>query len=442
MNRSRIYSCIHSACRCSALLLTLLLLGACGGGGGSSGGNTSVVPDSASAPAAQDAGGGLVSIESFQSGNTTTNSSGTAPSADSLANFVDAANAYTLDVLHAEVQGAEPDAIATSPVLLSSLQLLAAGARGSSADEFDALETRLGPRDQWATLLRAALQDAGPSRSLGASADATFLPAFLQAAFNVASVSIDSHVYVANPDARLSVIDRVNVLPPFDSVEAFTGIYANGTSHYQAPMLRVTTGAKRLDGTDFTADRLDLGDGKLRLVSIRPVGSNTLASLGRARLGELVAQVSASAAADLQDLALVLPARAVSFASIPALPSGIASVFDPSVANLTGVAPGGNYFVAPNGSAASFALSAQGIDVQTMQAYSFIRDAVDPGSTSDVTVTSNGGLPRCYPADQAVDLGPQLLVLLNRNTGMMIAAVQLGSSYGTWLGDEACLSPS
>ncbi|MFT3737014.1 MAG: hypothetical protein QM776_18715 [Rhodocyclaceae bacterium] len=415
------------------LCLSLLgLLAACGGGGG--GGSSTTASSS---------GPSLTSLSDYAASSKSSSSAASVASS-SLASFTQAANTLTTEALYEKAQSssASNDFIVTSPVTLSTLSLLGTAAQGSSADEFTTLEARFGPRAQWANLLRSALQNAGIQRTLGAESTTRMAPAFLEASRNVASWSALDYIFTSNIHTRLSVRDELNISYSLASAENFSGVYALGNNRYQVPLLRWTTGVQRLSDSDYSADRMDLADGMHRLISIRPSSGN-LASFSKARLAQIIESAQKSSSG-LSASSLVLPKRYFSFAINDSglnatVSTGLSKIFDQTQANLAGFDPRGGHYAQLDGFMASLSLTGSDLLLETRQQYSFIASPYST-STSGVNVTvDNWPGFTCYPASQTVDLGPQLLLVTNRNTGLIVAAMHLYSPPdGTWLGDHVC----
>jgi hypothetical protein len=288
-------------------------------------------------------------------------------------------------------------------------------------------DTRAALREQVApasSAVQAALQR-GLTRSVRASATATFDPVFIDAITVAddlgtwASLTLrplSPQQLASEPNLRLAVDDSARGSWAWPNATAYDGVhqFANG-ARISVPMVRVQGPVLEQAGSGYTASSMAVGKGHW-LVRVVPQG--TPAAFGPAGLSAALAAVvptlTVQAATTAATGTWELPATSTSQTAGLADRRGMALAMNEGNANLRGVDGGGTYLKAPAGSG-WLSVEASGVNYWAAQSFEFIFSPLNVygpgGSAGAVSVFGNlQDQPPC-PTEPA-DLRPYFLALV------------------------------
>lgn len=312
--------------------------------------------------------------------------------------------------------------VMTTPPLYFGLAFaLEAAARG---DTLAALNAQLPAAEP---LVRAALQR-GLSRSLRASASATFEPSFLDAVTTASEPGtwaaltlnpLTPQQLAFEPNLRLAITDSVGGTWAWPSAGAYDGVHQFPNGHrIKVPMLRVRGPVLEQAGNGYEASSMAVGKGHWL---VRVVPNGTPAALGAAGLSAALAAVvptlTSEAAARAPQGTWQVPATGTAQTAGLDDRRGMVSAMNQVSADLRGLDGGGTYLKAPAGSG-SLALGPTGLRYQALQPFEFIFSPLNIHgsggySAGSVFVSStfiDFILPPC-PSERA-DLRPYFLALV------------------------------
>jgi hypothetical protein len=306
--------------------------------------------------------------------------------------------------------------VATMPPLYFGLAFAVdAAARG---DTRAALREHLAPASP---AVQAALQR-GLTRSVRASATATFDPVFIDAITVADDLGtwgaltlrpLSPQQLAGEPNLRLAIEDSASGNWAWPNATAYEGVHQfDDGSRISVPMVRVQGPVLDHVGSGYTASSMAVGKGHW-LVRVVPQG--TPAAFGAAglsaALAALVPTLTVPAAATATPGTWTLPVTTTSQTAGLADRRGMAPAMNETNANLRGVDGGGTYLKAPAGSG-SLSIGAGGPTYWATQSFEFIFSPLNvfgswQSSAVNVRAEFISSPPPC--PDEAADLRPYFL---------------------------------
>jgi hypothetical protein len=185
---------------------------------------------------------------------------------------------------------------------------------------------------------------------------------------------------------RLLIANSVSEQASWAAVTPFSGVFDQSVTRndlLQMPMVRVTAGVKRFNGSDYTADVVAMPNG-LQMMSLRPTAGSLPAYSGRrleAALSEVLQGLLASGAAASAG-EMVLPVMDINLPVNPAWPllqAGISQPFDSVNANLRNLDGLGGVYASPFFAGAKLRVTHEGAALSAADVTAF---AFSPLNTS------------------------------------------------------------
>lgn len=187
------------------------------------------------------------------------------------------------------------------------------------------------------------------------------------------------HLPTPSKEIRLVAVNQVVARADWATLTPFDGVFdraLNPNDLLSMPMLRVNTGVKRFNGSDFTADFLPMANGQ-HLLSLRP-HNGTLASFAAGRLPAALAQAMQGALAvgatptpgemvlPQQEIGLIFDAKA------PLVAKGVTLPFDEVNANFRNLDGAGGVYAHSVFSTAGLQVGVDGLSMKATDVTAFL----------------------------------------------------------------------